>query len=215
MVTAQLKERLPRLVLASQSPRRRQLLSEHGLEHDAAHPGIDDGLLLPGTVSPDEWVMALAYLKATAGAETVRNAGSKSMLVLGADTVCVKNGQIIGQPRDAADATRILRLLQDGSHDVITGVALVRTDQPGWRHLLLDRARVHVGHIGDERIEQYVRSGQWRGKAGAYNLGERIDAGWPIHYEGDPTTVMGLPMQALLGRLNRLATGESPAADMA
>lgn len=214
MRAASLSSRLPKLVLASQSPRRRQLLSQYGLAHDAAHPGIDDGQLLPGTVSPEAWVMALAFLKASAGA-SAQEPGTA--LVLGADTVCVKDGEIVGQPRDAADAERILRLLQGGSHEVLTGVALVRTDRPGWRLMALDRARVTVGHIGDERIAEYVRSGQWRGKAGAYNLGERIEAGWPIQYEGDPTTVMGLPMRLLLDRLGRLAVGggDSSAANVA
>jgi septum formation protein len=205
VVQTNLSSRLPRLVLASTSPRRGQLLAEAGLPHEATHPGIDDGLLAPGAVSADQWVAALAHLKAVSGAEIVRRSGAPVALVIGADTVCIKDGKFLGKPRDAADAERILRLLQDGSHQVVTGVALVRTDDPGWRTHLVDRATVIVGHLGDERIAAYVNSGQWRGKAGAYNLGERIEAGWPIKYQGDPTTVMGLPMKALLGRLGRLA----------
>jgi septum formation protein len=204
-----LSSRLPRLVLASQSPRRRQLLASYGLAHEATHPGIDDGVLFPGEVSAEEWVAALAYLKAAAGADAQRRSGAAPALVLGADTVCVKDGRLIGQPADASDAERILRLLQDGSHEVVTGVAFVRTDEPEARHLWIDRATVQVGHLGEERIRAYVQNGQWRGKAGAYNLAERIEAGWPIQYEGDPTTVMGLPMRGLLSRLERLAAADS------
>lgn len=195
--------RRPRLLLASQSPRRRELLLQHGLDHEAAHPGVDDGLLLPGLVAPESWVVALAYFKAAAAA--ARLPAGEDRLVLGADTVCVKDGELIGQPRDAADAERIIRRLQDGSHEVLTGVAILYVVSGGRpeRELFIDRARVRVGHIGDEAIRAYVASGDWRGKAGAYNLRERQEAGWPIDYEGDPTTVMGLPMRALMARLAR------------
>lgn len=191
------------LVLASRSPRRRQLLSEFGLPHEAVEPGIDDGLLEPGPVPPHQWVTALAYLKAAAAARTL--APDRPALVLGADTVVVKGAALIGQPADAADAERIIRLLQDGHHEVISGVALLRTDRPGWRRMFVDRARVRVGHIGDDAIRAYIAGGNWRGKAGAYNLAERIEAGWPIQYQGDPTTIMGLPMRMLVDRLPRLA----------
>jgi len=71
------------------------------------------------------------------------------------------------------------------------------------RWLVADRAVVRVGPISDEQIEAYVASGEWRGKAGAYNLSERIEAGWPIECLGDPTTVMGLPMRRLPEWLKR------------
>ena len=203
-----LSSRLPRLVLASRSPRRRQLLSEHGLAHDAVPMLVDDALLAPGPVPAEQWVVALAYLKAAAGADPLRaSGGTRPALVLGADTVCVKDGRVLGQPRDAADAAQMLRLLQDGWHEVVTGVALLRTDDLAWRSLLVDRATVRVGHLGEERIAQYVASGQWMGKAGGYNLGERLEAGWPIEYDGDPTTIVGLPMRALVARLESLFSG--------
>lgn len=187
----------PVLHLASQSARRRELLSRHGIAHRAAHPGIDDGLLTSGDVPASQWVASLAYLKAVAGLES-----SPELPVLGADTVCVKDGAIIGQPIDADDARRILLLLQNGSHEVVTGVAVVWPGR-GRREIFVDRAQVHVGEIGTGPIETYIASGEWRGKAGAYNLAERVDAGWPIRCDGDPSTVMGLPMTALLARLQR------------
>lgn len=69
--------------------------------------------------------------------------------------------------------------------------------------LFTDTARVRVGRIPIAEIESYVASGQWRGKAGAYNLAERLAAGWPIEYEGDPATIMGLPMRRLTRCLAR------------
>jgi septum formation protein len=198
----------PRLILASQSPRRRQLLAEYGLVHEAVHPGIDDAELLPGRVAPAQWVAALAYLKAAAGLELLRGRGLEGpLLILGADTACVKGSRLIGTPTDAAEAEETIRALQDGVHDVVTGVALIRQSAPTagiMRQIFADRARVTVGHIGEDRIREYVASEQWRGKAGGYNLVERIEAGWPIEYEGDPTTVMGLPMRALMERLASL-----------
>jgi septum formation protein len=206
-----------RLVLASQSPRRRLLLEQRGIAHEAIHPGLDDALLEPGSESPTpvQWAAALAYLKAVAGAARVRHR-VESAIVLGADTVVVKDGMMVGQPVDAADAERIIRLLEDGEHEVVTGVALVwpaggGADEGGGgragameRLIFADRAKVRVGEIGDERVADYIASGTWRGKAGAYNLSERLSAGWPIVYDGDPGTIMGLPVGKVVAALRSL-----------
>lgn len=187
----------PKLWLASRSPRRRQMLEEAGLAHEAGHPGFEDGDLRPGQVTPGQWVAALAYLKAAAGREHAID----GRMVLGADTAIVKDGALIGTPRDAAEASSILHRLSNGQHKVLTGVSLI--SPCGRRLLFVDSATVFMGEIGEERIREYVASGQWQGKAGGYNLRERIAAGWPIHFEGDPTTIMGLPMRALVTRLGR------------
>lgn len=204
----------PRLHLASRSPRRQQLLREHGVTFDADHPGIDDAELEPGRVTPGQWVTALAYLKARAGASKLadhRSATSAAEPVsvnkpdpvfLGADTACVKDGRLIGTPRTADEARDMIRTLRDGAHDVVTGVALIDPSS-GQRLLFADTAHVEVGSISDTDIETYIQSGDWQGKAGAYNLSERIAAGWPIRYQGDPATVMGLPMRRLLKCLDR------------
>ncbi|KAA0215200.1 MAG: septum formation protein Maf [Leptolyngbya sp. PLA3] len=196
---------LPPVALASRSPRRRELLTSHGVRHEVIDADIDDAELAPGDRDPRSWVMALAYLKAQAGALGSRDAMLLDGTVfLGADTVCVKDGQIIGQPADEADARRILHLFRDTDHEVLTGVALLDT-RTGQRDMFVDVARVHVGHVSDQQIEDYLASGHWRGKAGAYNLSERLEAGWPITYQGDPTSIMGLPMEALTARLSRFA----------
>lgn len=196
---------LPPVALASRSPRRRELLTSRGVRHEVIDADIDDAELTPGDSDPRSWVMALAYLKAQAGALGSRDWNRlQAAIVLGADTVCVKDGQIIGQPIDEADARRILHLFRDTDHEVLTGVALLNT-RTGQRDLFVDVARVHVGHVSDEQIEEYLASGQWRGKAGAYNLSERLEAGWPITFQGDPTSIMGLPMEALTARLSRFA----------
>lgn len=205
----------PILHLASRSPRRRRLLSEHGIPHGSIVPDVDDSQLAPGRIGPEGWVAALAYFKAAAARpllaaqrEGAGKGGGRQGIILGADTVVLKDGRIIGQPRDAEEALDIIRLLENGQHEVLTGVALV-DPVTGRRELFVDRARVRVGAIGGERIGEYIASGGWRGKAGGYNLAERIQEGWPIEYEGDPTTIMGLPMRILPARLEAFARGSA------
>ncbi len=198
-----------RLILASTSPRRRLLLNGAGLDHDAIDPGIDDSELHYQGVPPHDWAVSLAHLKARAGLELLAPPAHPpgAPLVLAGDTVVVKDGAVIGKPTGVDDAHRIVRLLRDGSHAVISGVALV---WDGGRELFFDEARVSVGHIPDADIDAYVATGDWQGKAGAYNLSERIEAGWPITCKGDPTTVMGLPIQRLIPIVARLL-GREPA----
>ena len=184
------------LWLASRSPRRRQMLEELGIELRVHPPDIDDAVLQRGNVSPGWWVLALAYLKARRVADLLHDSGIGGGTVLGGDTVCVVGTQVLGQPRDADDARRMLRLLRNARHGTITGVCLIDL-AGGSRSFLFDRAIVRVGTVSDGQIDQYIASGDWRGKAGAYNLSERIEAGWPIECVGDPATVMGLPMRKL------------------
>lgn len=193
--------------LASRSPRRRQLLNEAGLSHRFGHPGIEDSELEPGRVSPAQWVAALAYLKARAGMESIQN---NADVVIGADTACVKDGELIGTPADAVEAERIVRRLSRGRHEVVTGVAVLEP-RTGRRELFVDRASVNVGDLSDDMVRDYIASGQWAGKAGAYNLSERIAGGWPIEYVGRPDTIMGLPVAPLKQRLARLAATETAA----
>ena len=196
--------------LASRSPRRRQLLMEAGIDARIMPPDIDDSRLRHGEVPPEWWVMALAYLKARRVSELLRAADPAARgIVLGADTVCALGRETLGQPRDAQDARRMLRLMQGREHRTLTGVCLltmgtasrhqgVKASSSIWPRLIVfDAAIVRIGELSENQIEMYIASGDWRGKAGAYNLSERIDAGWPINCLGDPTTVMGLPMQRL------------------
>lgn len=203
------------LYLASASPRRRRLLDEAGFAHIAEPPPLDDATLDPGDARPDHWVAALAYLKARASERRLARQGRGPFVVLGADTVVVKAGEIIGQPRDRADAERILRALSDGEHDVLTGVAILPPEQGDplgpRRDIFVDSARVRVGSLTDDMISSYLNRGGWSGKAGAYNLAERLADGWPISYTGDPGAIMGLPMRRLAPRLETLR----PAAESA
>lgn len=186
------------LLLASRSPRRRKLLVEAGIPHDAADPGVDDGPLSAGGVYPAQWAAALAYLKAAAGRDRTGHAGP----VLGADTVCVLDGSILGQPRDISEARWMLESFRGRSHEVITGAAVIGLD--GSRTVLADSATVRFGLLGAGELEAYLAGSGWDGKAGGYNLEDRIAAGWPIEFDGDPGTIMGLPMRRLAPLLERL-----------
>ncbi len=197
----------PTLYLASGSPRRRELLAGAGIAHEVLPARLDDGLLAPGDVRAREWVVALAWFKGVQVALVLRERAVDSAVVLAGDTlVSVEDDNgvetILGQPRDAEEAVRMIRLMRDREHAVHTGIALV--DPATFRRdLFVDSASVRVGHIPDEAIDAYVATGQWRGKAGAYNLNERLGAGWPIEVSGDPGTVIGLPVGLVAARLAR------------
>ncbi len=201
---------LPRIVLMSRSPRRREFLRGAGIEHVAVTPDLEDARLEPGEVDPARWVSSLAYLKARAGVDWYHSEGRQALdssgrwLVLGADTACVRDGRVFGTPKDRDEARAILQALRGGAHEVITGVALI-DPLSGRRWVFRDFAIVTLGDLSDEDIERYLAGEEWRGKAGAYNFSERLNAGWPITCTGDETTVMGLPMNALLRRLRRLS----------
>lgn len=204
----------PRLLLASRSPRRREMLAQAGVCTIAEHPGFDDSVLEVGGVMahPEHWVAALAYLKARAGADLARDRGVE--WALGADTACVLRPNsgaaiTIGTPRNAHEAREILRAMlprigePDKRHEVLTGAAIVHA-KTGRRVVFVDIAHVRMGAIDDAMLDAYIASGQWAGKAGAYNLADRQAAGWALAVEGDPATVMGLPMRRLVPLLQRL-----------
>lgn len=203
---------MKRVFLASSSPRRRLLLEQAGVPFDWADPGVDDSLLSPGEVTAPQWVASLAFLKASAGLERLpTDRPEVRWVVLGADTLVVKGERLIGQPADADDARRIIETLRDGSHEVVTGVALIDA-HTGERTIFVDRADVLVGHVTDSQIEAYVSSGRWRGKAGGYNLHERLAEGWPIEFAGDAATIVGLPIRRLLPLLGRMSVDVGAAA---
>lgn len=194
-----MSSRIP-IWLASGSSRRRRLLEEAGVEVMVKPSDLDDADLTKGSVQPELWVMALAYFKARRVSDLLNSEpvvqSVRTRVILGADTVCVCEGEIFGQPRDANEAMLMIRRMCNRVHRTMTGVCLLAFPT-GRRFLTVDQARITVGDVSERRIEAYINSGQWRGKAGGYNLSERIEAGWPISCEGDPATVMGLPMRKL------------------
>jgi len=174
------------LVLASGSPRRSEILRAVGWPFEAFAPDVDE-TLREGEAA-DVYVRRLAREKAGAVAST-RLFG----LVLGADTVVVVEGDILGKPRDTEDAARMLRRLSARTHEVLTGVALVRAET-GNSVSGVARTRVRFGELSEEEIKNYVETGEPLDKAGAYAVQGRA-APFIEHIEGEYWNVVGLPVR--------------------
>jgi septum formation protein len=174
-----------KLILASGSPRRKELLTAVGWEFEAITAGIDESLR-PGE-DPATYVQRLAKSKAEAVAAKLRDG-----LVLGADTTVVVDDQILGQPIDDQDAKRMLQLLNGKWHEVLTGVAVGRVGGE-WR---VDYETTHVRFAGmtDSEMDWYISTGEARGKAGAYGI--QGAAGLFIEeIDGDYFNIVGLPIR--------------------
>ena len=191
-----------RLILASGSRQRLDLLTQAGLQAEVVVPRIDDSALDGVHPEPANFTLALAWFKAAQVASTLQASGGPT-LILAADTTCVINGRIETKPRDADDARRMVRAMSNREHEVWTAVAMLQIPA-GERVVWCDCARVHLGALSSDELERYVASGDWRGRAGGYNYTARHAAGWPLRCDGDPTTVTGLPMKRLIPWLARL-----------
>jgi septum formation protein len=186
-----------RLVLASTSPRRAEILRAVGWPFETLAPNVDE------TRSPDE--DAVAYVKRVARAKAEAVAGKReSGLVLAADTVVVIGSEILGQPRDAEDARRMLRLLSGEWHEVLTGVALLRAGKDGPCLVDHESTRVQFSGMSDGEIDWYIRSGEPMGKAGAYAVQGRA-ALFIEEIQGDYFNVVGLPVRLLYELARQLA----------
>jgi len=191
------------LILASSSPRRRELLRQAGYRFKVRPPGPIEDASIRRAPSAAAYVESLAYLKAMSAIETH---GIRKGLVLGADTAVELEGRIIGKPRDEDEARQILSALAGSVHRVLTGLALVDAGA-GRRWLAHDATTVHMGPMSAAEIHAYVASGEAMGKAGAYALQETGDR-FVERIEGSFTNVVGLPME-LLERMLK-AAGHDP-----
>ena len=177
-------------------------MREAGFEFIQRDPPYDDAG--DPSVHDQTDVRRLAMDLARRKAHSLREDGelpAGPSVILAADTICVTvDGRLIGQPADRDEAEAMIRGFMNGAHDVVTGVCV----ESLCGSVLYDVARVHVGRIDDHDLQHYLDSGEWRGKAGGYNLFDRQAAGWPVSVEpgDDPTTVVGLPMRLLLPTLN-------------
>jgi septum formation protein len=186
-----------KIILASASPRRRELLTQAGFTFDVAAANI------PEVRQPGEDAISFATRLASEKAEAVA-AGTPELalgaLVLGADTVVVVDNDILGKPRDPSEAARMLRLLSGRTHQVITGVCLLRGPQtPGanariaMRQSAAEVTFVKFTTLSDQEIAEYVATGEPLDKAGAYAIQGRAGR-WVPRIQGCYFNVVGLPL---------------------
>lgn len=180
------------IILASGSPRRKELLNLIADEFTAITADIDEDLEIS---DPAELVCALAAIKANA----VRMDGHKSDTVIGADTVVYIDGEILGKPKDEADARRMIKMMSSKTHSVFTGIALSKDD---YRDIRFAETHVTFDKLTNEEIENYVKSIDIYDKAGAYAVQGDM-AKFISKIDGCFYNVMGLPVNLLYKMLRR------------
>ena len=182
------------LVLASASPRRQELLRSAGIEFEVQPADIVE------QPHPGEAAKDLAERLAREKAQAVAHHRPHDF-ILGADTIVIVDGQILGKPSNAADATRMLRLLSGRNHHVITGVCLVVNGEP---RVASESTLVTVSKITEKEIADYIATGEPMDKAGAYAI-QGIASRWIPRIEGDYSNVVGLPVALVFGMLKSAA----------
>ena len=198
-------------ILASASPRRRELLGQIGIEFEVKVSNVEEAVT---AVEPGKVVEELSRQKAEAvlaaleegregapavGGDTVvaLEEGREGVLIVGADTVVAMEGRILGKPSDPEDAAEMLRGLAGNVHEVYTGVALLyRSGDTVQRKVFHERTKVEVFPMTEEEIQRYVRSGECMDKAGAYGI-QGFFARYVSRIEGDYNNVVGLPVGRL------------------
>ena len=182
------------IYLASQSPRRRELLDQIGVRHELllAHPDEDVEALEATRAgeSPEAYVERVTRAKLRAASRRLRARGLVAAPILCADTTVAIGARILGKPLDAADAARMLALLSGRSHRVISAVAVAAR---GRTRLAISASLVRFATITPDRIARYVASGVPSGKAGAYAI-QSGAAAWIEKIQGSYTGIMGLPL---------------------
>ncbi len=175
---------MPRIVLASSSPRRRELLAALGLGFDVRAADVDESIR--GGESAFDAAERLAREKAAAVAS-----GAPDALVVAADTLVVLDGNALGKPKDRADARRMLARLAGRSHEVVTGVALAKGGRIASGR---EVTRVFFAPMSADEVDAYAASGEPDDKAGAYAL-QGIGGLFVERVEGSPSNVVGLPVR--------------------
>ena len=176
------------IILASASPRRKEILSAHGVDFQVSVQDIEEWL--PEDYDPVLGAMYLAFKKATAVASTFE----EDKLIIGADTVVVKE-VIMGKPKDRKDAVRMLKTLRNTQHQVITGIAVI-DQKTGKKRVFYERTQVQFKNYSDQEMEDYIDTGEPWDKAGSYGI-QGIGGQFAESIDGDLENVIGLPYERL------------------
>lgn len=194
----------PPLILASQSPRRRQLLAHAGFRFEVVSPHESAECGICSRETPPELVARLAWQKAADVARRTVREG----LILACDTVAECQGHVLGKPANRDHAREMLSLMRGREHRVYSGVCLWR--RPGDETLVrVAVTRLRMDRLSDHELETYLESNEWEGKAGAFGYQDGLD--WVHVLEGSESNVVGLPMELLGEMLEELdPDDESP-----
>jgi septum formation protein len=184
------ENKTPSFILASASPRRKELLEKAGYDFEIKVSNVDESQYSSEGKSSQHYALELAFAKAITVAVQ-----HPQRLVLGSDTIVDLDGEIIGKAKDAADAERITRALFSRPHKVITAVALIRIENK-IEMADTDTTVVYPKVLSDEQIAAHIKSENWKGKAGAYGIQDSSDE-FVAKIEGSFTNVVGMPMELL------------------
>lgn len=182
-----------KFILASGSPRRKELLKLLVPEYEIIVSGIDEKL--EDEQTPSEQVIRLAYTKA----KDVFNKTTGNRIVIGSDTVVARNGIIYGKPKDRADAKRMIKEFLEGdrTHSIMTGLAvLIEKDGKYEEYKTFDEAKIFLKDMTDKQIDWWLDTEKWTDKAGAYAIQEEFGA-FVNKIEGNYQTIVGLPIHKL------------------
>lgn len=190
-----------RIILGSASPRRRELLRQIGVEFEVM---VSKGEEKYKSAVPEEIVKELALEKAENVSEEIEKCTKKDLVIIGADTIVVLGGEILGKPVDEADAFRMLKSLQGRVHRVYTGVALLDFDAKGRKQTTVhaEKTDVYVHEMRQEEIRRYIATKESMDKAGAYGVQGKF-ASYIDRIEGDYYNVVGLPISYVYRQLKQ------------
>jgi septum formation protein len=208
------RTRIP-LILASASPRRRELLGEAGYVFEVWPPSPQAECGVCSGETPPQLVARLAWQKAADVVGQLQRAGRAPALVLACDTVAECHGQVLGKPRDEDDARSMLRMLSGRTHRVYSGVCLwpmgAQCASEGSRQpspeVHVECTHLRMDELSWAQIEDYLRSELWVGKAGAFGYQDRL--GWVHVVQGSESNVVGLPMERVVQMLSPWHAAES------
>lgn len=189
-----------KIVLASSSPRRKELLGKTGIEFEVVIPSADESLT--GDETPEEFALRVSAEKASSVSRNLDN-GS---VVIGADTIVVVNGEILGKPSGKEEAAVMLQKISAKEHNVYTAFSIVEPKQKVL-HSEIVRTGVSIKRLAAHEIEGYIKTGEPMDKAGAYGI-QGIGAFMVRGIEGSYTNVVGLPVVELLEALKKLGIVE-------
>lgn len=191
---------MPKVILASQSPRRKNLLQQIGFRFEVIPSHIEEHTT---AVKPGDIVQDLALLKATDVA-----ASHPHSFVIGADTIVVHKNEVLGKPSSNQEARQFLQRLSHSTHFVYTGMAFVKTDKEGnieLQHTLYEQTKVTFSSLDAEDIEAYIQTGSPLDKAGAYGIQDDMGALFVEKIEGDYYNIVGLPLNRFYRELKNLS----------